>query len=51
MLFDFCFFKFYVLAYNRVIFLQDHFFGLRTRVFLRHVEIARVSGAEELDFD
>ena len=50
-LLDFGFLELDMLAHNGVIFAERHLFGDVARVFLGHVEEARVSGAEQLDLD
>ena len=39
----------HVLTYDRVVLLQLKFLGLRSRIFLGHIEVSGVSGADELD--
>jgi hypothetical protein len=50
-LLDFGFFELDMLAHDGVIFAERHFFRDVARIFLGHVEEARVSGAEQLDLD
>jgi hypothetical protein len=50
-LFDFVFFKFDMLAYHRIVFFNDHFFGHGARVFLRNIIKARASRAFQFDFN
>jgi hypothetical protein len=50
-LLNFCFFKLNVLANTRIVFLEAQFFCLCTRIFLGHVEKARVCGAEQFDLN
>jgi hypothetical protein len=45
------FLEFHMLLGNGIIFLEGKLFGLRARVLLGDVEKARVSGAEQLDFE
>jgi hypothetical protein len=40
-----------MLAHDRVVFAEGHFFRRVARVFLGDIEKAGVSGAEQLDFD
>jgi len=40
-----------MLAHDGIIFAERHLFGDVARIFLGHVEKARVSGAEQLDLD
>jgi hypothetical protein len=50
-LFDFCFSERDVLARNRIIFPEFELFGLRTRVFLRDIEIAGIRSTQQFDDD
>jgi hypothetical protein len=50
-LFDFCFSECDVLASNRIIFPEFELFGLRTRVFLRDIEIASIRSTQQFDDD
>jgi len=50
-LLDFGFLELDMLAHDGVIFAERHLFGDVARIFLGHVEKARVSGAEQLDLD
>jgi hypothetical protein len=50
-LLDFGFLELDMLAHDGVIFAERHLFGDVARIFLGHVEEARVSGAEQLDLD
>ncbi len=50
-LLDFGFLELDMLAHDGIIFAERHLFGDVARVFLGHVEEARVSGAEQLDLD
>ena len=50
-LFDLGFLEVDVLANARIVFLHDHFLGLRARILLGHIEETRVGAADELDLD
>ena len=50
-LFDFGFLELHVLADNRVVFFEYEFLGLGARVFLGHVEEARIRRGQKLDLD
>ena len=50
-LLDFGFLELDMLAHDGVIFAERHLFRDVARIFLGHVEEARVSGAEQLDLD
>ena len=50
-LLDFSFLELDMLAHDGVIFAERHLFRDVARIFLGHVEEARVSGAEQLDLD
>jgi hypothetical protein len=48
---DLGFLELNMLAHDGVIFLDVHFLGHGARVFLRHIEIARVGSRQQLDLD
>ena len=50
-LLDLGFLELDMLAHDGIVFAERHLFGDVARVFLGHVEEARVSGAEQLDLD
>jgi len=50
-LFDFTLFIFDMLAHNRIILPDHHFFGHGARVFLGHVKVASVRGRVQADFN
>jgi hypothetical protein len=50
-LLDFGFLELNMLAHDGVIFAERHLFGDVARIFLGHVEKARVSSAEQLNLD
>ena len=50
-LLDFGFLELHVLADNRVVFFEYEFLGLGARVFLGHVEEARIRRGQKLDLD
>src|SRR3954470_22216455 len=51
LLLDLGFLEVDVLAHDRVVLLEAQLLGLGARVLLRHIEEARVCGADELDLD
>jgi hypothetical protein len=50
-LFDFGFFELDMLAHDGVIFAHHHFFGDIARVLFRHIEKARIGGADKPNFN
>ena len=50
-LLDLAFFVFNVLADNRVVFTDNHFFGHGAGIFLGHIEMARARGRVQADLD
>jgi hypothetical protein len=50
-LLDFCFLELNVLAYDRIVFLENELFGLGAGVLFRDVKIPRIRRGQELDLD